>query len=88
MFLDSVQATEEWVQAQIPEIVKTAVNTINQVGDTATPPADADMEALAQAHVNILAGACLSIGIWNKWIIRNLDKCISLFIWHLHFRNI
>ncbi|BBN07484.1 anaphase-promoting complex subunit 1 [Marchantia polymorpha subsp. ruderalis] len=60
---DSVQATEEWVQAQIPEIVKTAVNTINQVGDTATPPADADMEALAQAHVNILAGACLSIAL-------------------------
>ncbi|KAL2629518.1 hypothetical protein R1flu_014204 [Riccia fluitans] len=60
---DSIKASEEWVQAQIPEIVKNAVNSRKQDGNTEAPPADVDMEALAQAHVNILAGACLSIAL-------------------------
>ena len=62
---DSVQATEEWIQAQIPGIVKEAMATFIK-GDG--PPelplnAEADIEALAQANVYILAGACLSIGL-------------------------
>ncbi|CAM6122933.1 unnamed protein product [Calypogeia fissa] len=60
---DSIQATEEWVQAQVPDIVREAVNSITQPENSEAPPADADMEALAQAHVNILAGACLSIAL-------------------------
>ena len=31
--------------------------------DSELPAGDVDMEALAQAHVNVLAGACLSIGM-------------------------
>ncbi|KAL3687507.1 hypothetical protein R1sor_013816 [Riccia sorocarpa] len=60
---DSIKATEEWVQEQIPEIIKNAVKFINQDANAEAPPADADMEALVQAHVNILAGACLSIAL-------------------------
>ncbi len=64
----SVQATEEWIQAQVPGIVKEAISVSSQgFGASETPMnADADMEALAQAHVNILAGACLSIGKQNE----------------------
>lgn len=61
---DSVQPTEEWIQAQVPGIVKEAILVSSKEGSPELPlNADADLEALAQAHVNILAGACLSIGL-------------------------
>lgn len=62
---DSVQPTEEWIQAQIPGIVKEAMFVSSKEDGSPELPlnADADLEALAQAHVNILAGACLSIGL-------------------------
>ncbi|XP_024523349.1 anaphase-promoting complex subunit 1 isoform X2 [Selaginella moellendorffii] len=60
---DSVQATEEWIQSQVPDIIRQAVVQAkgSDAGADVTP--DLDMEALTQAHVNILAGACLSIGL-------------------------
>jgi anaphase-promoting complex subunit 1 len=62
---DSVQPTEEWIQAQIPGIVKEAMLVSSKEDGSPELPlnSDADLEALAQAHVNILAGACLSIGL-------------------------
>lgn len=61
---DSVKATEDWVQAQIPAIIKESLaSSTKEKEGSDIPSADVDMEALAQAHVNILAGACLSIGL-------------------------
>jgi anaphase-promoting complex subunit 1 len=47
---DHIQPTEEWISNQVPPVVK------NGIG----PKGDLDMK---QAYVNILAGACLSIGM-------------------------
>lgn len=64
LFGNSIQATEEWVQAQIPAIIKDCLDLSSKDKDDSELPAvDVDMEALAQAHVNVLAGACLSIGM-------------------------
>ena len=60
MSINSVQATEEWVQAQI--IKDYLAMSSKDKEDSELPAGDVDMEALAQAHVNVLAGACLSIG--------------------------
>ncbi|KAJ7525602.1 hypothetical protein O6H91_17G058400 [Diphasiastrum complanatum] len=61
---DSVRPNEEWVQAQVPFIVKEAMSGVNDAARTHDGIlGDVDMEALAQAHVNILAGACLSIAL-------------------------
>lgn len=49
------------MQSQIPAIVKDFLNSDKQ-GGVQGSLADADFEALAQAHVNIIAGTCLSIG--------------------------
>ncbi|KAH7290973.1 hypothetical protein KP509_30G071400 [Ceratopteris richardii] len=61
---DSVQATENWVQTQIPAIVKEYIgSSLKEKEGSDTYSGEVDMEALAQAHVNILAGVCLSIGL-------------------------
>ena len=58
------QQTEEWVQAQIPAIIKDYLAMSSKdKEDSELPAGDVDMEALAQAHVNVLAGTCLSIGM-------------------------
>lgn len=49
-----------WVESQIPEFVKVGVS---KVGDTESDSDDFDLEALIQAYVNIVAGACISLGI-------------------------
>lgn len=75
----SVQATEDWIQAQIPGIVKEALVVSPKEDGSPEMPlnADADMEALAQAHVNILAGACLSIGALK--LLNCMDRNQKLF---------
>ncbi|MCO5580423.1 hypothetical protein L7F22_034289 [Adiantum nelumboides] len=61
---DSVQATEDWIRGQVPEIVKEFIGfTMKEKEGYDSRSAEVDMEALAHAHVNILAGACLSIGL-------------------------
>lgn len=65
-----MQATEDWIQAQVPAIIKEFIGLSTKDNEGSDiHSADVDMEALAQAHVNILAGACLSIGaklIWSS----------------------
>ncbi|KAI5082088.1 hypothetical protein GOP47_0001831 [Adiantum capillus-veneris] len=61
---DSVQASEDWIQGQVPAIVKEFIGiTMKEKEGYDSRSAEVDMEALAHAHVNILAGACLSIGL-------------------------
>jgi len=52
--------SRDWVESQIPGFVKVGVL---KVGDAASESDDFDSEALVQAYVNIVAGACLSLGI-------------------------
>lgn len=64
---DSVAPNEAWIAAQIPAIVKRSAQrkggfaTIEEESDE--KEGEVDTEALAQAHVNILAGACFAIGL-------------------------
>jgi anaphase-promoting complex subunit 1 len=66
---DSVSPTENWVLVQVPEIVRRNVErrgvgfgTIEEE-ESDGKEEDVDTEALAQANVNILAGACFAIGV-------------------------
>ncbi|KAK7300517.1 hypothetical protein RJT34_11363 [Clitoria ternatea] len=55
-----VHPSKDWVWSQIPEIVRCAVEGI---GSDSNDIDDMDAEAFIQAYVNIVAGACLSLGL-------------------------
>lgn len=63
---DSIEASEEWVRGQLPELI------LQSVREDATPAASiaddvrngqVDFESLAQAYVNALTGACFALGL-------------------------
>ncbi|KAI3890389.1 hypothetical protein MKX03_028211 [Papaver bracteatum] len=53
-----VHPSGEWIQSQIPKIVKIGVANL---GDENGETDEIDVEALVQAYVNILAGSCISL---------------------------
>ncbi|BAT81104.1 hypothetical protein VIGAN_03076200 [Vigna angularis var. angularis] len=55
-----VHPSKDWVWSQIPEIVRCAVEGI---GGDDNDIDDMDAEAFIQAYVNIIAGACISLGL-------------------------
>ena len=59
LFFCRVHASLEWVQSQIPDIVK---NGVERLGDETSDMDDMDAEVYVQAYVNIVAGACMSLG--------------------------
>lgn len=74
--------SREWVESQIPEFVKVG---ILKVGDAANDNDDFDPEALVKAYVNIVVGACISLGIlpichiyWSSCSIVNFRVFIYL----------
>jgi anaphase-promoting complex subunit 1 len=61
---DSIAPTEQWVQAQIPEMIKQSIGGPGAPGfDDAEEEVDIDYEAVRHAHWNILAGACMGLGL-------------------------
>lgn len=56
---DSIEATEEWISDQIPQVIQ---NVLGKNPPNTTHSSD-ELEILLQAHANILAGCCLSLGI-------------------------
>jgi anaphase-promoting complex subunit 1 len=58
-FFCSVHPSKDWVWSQIPEIVRCGVDGLGGDGNDID---DMDAEAFMQAYVNIVAGACLSLG--------------------------
>ncbi|EOA21984.1 hypothetical protein CARUB_v10002491mg [Capsella rubella] len=52
--------TCDWIQSQVPEVVK---NGISHLRDDMDDMYEVDVEALVQAYVNIVAGACISLGL-------------------------
>lgn len=58
-FFCRVHPSKDWVWSQIPEIVRCAVEGI---GGDDNDIDDMDAEAFIQAYVNIIAGACISLG--------------------------
>ncbi|ESW13748.1 hypothetical protein PHAVU_008G222900 [Phaseolus vulgaris] len=55
-----VHPSKDWVWSQIPEIVRCAIEGI---GGDDNDIDDMDAEAFTQAYVNIIAGACISLGL-------------------------
>lgn len=54
-----VHPSKSWIESQVPEIVKIGVEGLREdVGNLM----ETDVEALVQAYINIVAGACISLG--------------------------
>ena len=59
MFCYRVHPSNDWIQSQIPEIIRNGVKGLSdEVGDDD----EMDAEAFVQAYVHIVAGACISLG--------------------------
>ena len=54
-----IHPSKDWIQSQIPEIVQ---NGVKGLRDDSSDIDDMDAEAFVQAYVNIVAGACISLG--------------------------
>ncbi|KAJ4980944.1 hypothetical protein NE237_031781 [Protea cynaroides] len=78
-----IEPSKEWIQSQIPEIVKMGVISI---GDETADYDDMDVEALVQAYVNIVAGACISLGLRYAGT-RNGDAQELLYNYAVYFLN-
>ncbi|MED6170431.1 hypothetical protein PIB30_030855 [Stylosanthes scabra] len=55
-----VHPSKDWVLSQIPQVVKCGVEGLGGDGDDVD---DMDAEAFVQAYVNVVAGACISLGL-------------------------
>lgn len=51
---------EDWIESQIPNVVK---NGVKAIGNDMDDMYEMDVEAFVQAYVNIVVGACISIGL-------------------------
>ncbi|OVA02727.1 Anaphase-promoting complex subunit 1 [Macleaya cordata] len=78
-----VQPSRDWIQSQIPEIVKIGVTNL---GDENVDCDEIDVEALVQAYVNILAGACISLGLRYAGT-RNGNAQELLYNYAIYFLN-
>ncbi|XP_054788723.1 anaphase-promoting complex subunit 1 isoform X4 [Prosopis cineraria] len=56
----SVHPSKDWVESLIPQIVR---NGVEVLGDDVNDIDDMDAEAFVQAYVNVVAGACISLGL-------------------------
>ncbi|XP_058110276.1 anaphase-promoting complex subunit 1 isoform X2 [Magnolia sinica] len=78
-----VHPSREWIENQIPEIVKKGVTNTR---DDSSDGDDMDAEALIQAYVNIVAGACISLGLRYAGT-RNGDAQELLYNYAIYFLN-
>ncbi|KAF8397264.1 hypothetical protein HHK36_016174 [Tetracentron sinense] len=78
-----VQPSRYWIQSQIPEIVN---NGVKSLGDDTCDSDEMDAEALIQAYVNIVAGACISLGLRYAGT-RNGNAQELLYDYAIYFLN-
>ncbi|XP_010067541.2 anaphase-promoting complex subunit 1 isoform X5 [Eucalyptus grandis] len=55
-----VHPSKNWIESQVPEIVKIGVEGLREDVENLM---ETDVEALVQAYINIVAGACISLGL-------------------------
>ncbi|KAL0003395.1 hypothetical protein SO802_017176 [Lithocarpus litseifolius] len=55
-----IHPSKDWIQSQIPEIIQ---NGVKGLRDDSGDIDDMDAEAFVQAYVNIVTGACISLGL-------------------------
>lgn len=56
----SINPTSTWIESQIPEIVRNGIKGLNE---DRVDMYEVDEESIVQAYVNIVTGACLSLGL-------------------------
>lgn len=54
-----MQPSRDWIESQIPDFIRLVVLRLDGSNDDD----EFDAEAVVQAYVNIVAGACISLGI-------------------------
>lgn len=77
-----VHPSRNWVESQIPEIVKNVVKCLK--GDD-NDTDELDAEAFVQAYVNIIIGACISLGKMSFYgfiMTNNFHVYVQLFKSH------
>ncbi|XP_010253785.1 PREDICTED: anaphase-promoting complex subunit 1 [Nelumbo nucifera] len=78
-----VEPSRDWIQSQIPEIVKIGITSLGSETDDYD---EMDAEALVQAYVNIVAGACISVGLRYAGT-RNGNAQELLYDYAIYFLN-
>nr|CAB3465535.1 unnamed protein product [Digitaria exilis] len=78
-----IQPTKEWIGSQIPETVRSGVSNMSE---GAMDTDEFDAEALFQAYVNIVTGACIALGLKYAGS-RNSDAQELLYVYTVHFLN-
>lgn len=78
-----IQPSKGWIESQIPETVKFGVSNMSEDGADSD---EFDAEALFQAYVNIVTGACIALGLKYAGS-RNGDAQELLYNYTVHFLN-
>ncbi|KAJ1262414.1 hypothetical protein BS78_09G105800 [Paspalum vaginatum] len=78
-----IQPTKGWIDSQIPETVRSGVSNMSE---GAIDSDEFDAEALFQAYVNIVTGACIALGLKYAGS-RNGDAQELLYAYTVHFLN-
>lgn len=78
-----VHPSKDWIKSQIPEVIQ---NGIRDLGDDEGDVDEMDAESFIQAYVNIVAGACISIGLKFAGT-RNADAQELLYDYAIYFLN-
>uniref|UniRef100_A0A0E0DQC9 Anaphase-promoting complex subunit 1 n=1 Tax=Oryza meridionalis TaxID=40149 RepID=A0A0E0DQC9_9ORYZ len=78
-----IQPTKDWVESQVPAFVNFGVSNTSQ---EAMDSDELDSEALFQAYVNIVTGACIALGLKYAGS-RNSDAQELLYAYAVHFLN-
>ncbi|GLT54489.1 hypothetical protein SLA2020_276820 [Shorea laevis] len=78
-----IHPSKDWIQSQIPEIVE---NGVKGLGDDSIEIDDMEMEAFVQAYVNIVTGACVSLGLRFAGT-KNGDAQELLYEYAIYFLN-
>ncbi|CAN6328614.1 unnamed protein product [Urochloa humidicola] len=76
-----IQPTKEWIDSQIPETVKSGVSNISEGAMD-----NDEFDALFQAYVNIVTGACIALGLKYAGS-RNGDAQELLYAYSVNFLN-
>jgi anaphase-promoting complex subunit 1 len=68
MWFCRIEPSIDWIGSQIPEPIKSGVLNMSE---GAIDCDEFDAEALFQAYVNIVTGACIAIGEQNRYLFLN-----------------
>lgn len=80
---DEIKPSPAWINSNVPTIVRQNNTSLNTVDGQA--PEDVDIQTMRQAHTNIIAGACMAMGLRfagssNAAAFNCLYKYVKMFL--------